>query len=458
MQTAAIAPGAARDTLGPGSARGMKPVRVTRLFAIVAGLAALGGAVAYACAGGDDSPAWSIAKKDYDRYGNSAALMPGNDTRVNLMLLLADRGEPLNLAPGAGPPTPFFEWAELRDRSGPKQPEDDADPSRCQTAQSGAAAFAAAVRANRSVTPAEAGALIAARNALEPTCGPTGEGAGGPPVATPAALNFVTYLEAAEDFYGGDFEAAANRYARLVGAGDPWLRETAAYMVGRNALNQAVNSAIDDYGYMERKKIDQAAVAAAGRGFGDYLRQYPGGRYAASARGLMRRVYWLAGQSGELAAEYAKMLGAGAMTRTRLVQEIDIKLLEEGQRDFADPLLLAVSDLQRMRYGPTDSWAKPITRAELESQRRHFAGHEALFDYLRAAEAYFVRKQPREVLRIIPDAARTPRSPTCSSAGRCFAARRCRRWATATRAAFSPKCSAAPASRSSAMRWSWRWR
>ena len=103
------------------------------------------------------------------------------------------------------------------------------------------------------------------------------------------------------------------------------------------------------------------------------------------------------------------MLATRAVPRNRLVQEIDIKLLEEGNRDFADPLLLAVSDLQRMRYGPADSWAKPITRAELESQRRHFAGHEQLFDYLRAAEAYFVRQQPREVLRIIPDAARTPR-------------------------------------------------
>ena len=39
----------------------------------------------------DTSPTFSLTKLAYDPYGNLALLSPANDTRVNLMLLLADR-------------------------------------------------------------------------------------------------------------------------------------------------------------------------------------------------------------------------------------------------------------------------------------------------------------------------------------------------------------------------------
>jgi hypothetical protein len=50
-----------------------------------------------------------------------------------------------------------------------------------------------------------------------------------------------------------------------------------------------------------------------------------------------------------------------------------------------------------------------LTREELERQAPLFAGHEALFDYLRATDAFYARRDPREVIALIPDAARQAR-------------------------------------------------
>ena len=47
-----------------------------------------------------------------------------------------------------------------------------------------------------------------------------------------------------------------------------------------------------------------------------------------------------------------------------------------------------------------------LTREELEGQKRYFQSQPDLFGYLLAAEAFYHRQQPREVLSLIPDAAR----------------------------------------------------
>ncbi|MCW3798257.1 hypothetical protein OMW55_10635 [Sphingomonas sp. BN140010] len=45
----------------------------------------------FSCAGGDDTPLFDLAKR-YDITANSAWLSPANDTRANLLMLLADGG------------------------------------------------------------------------------------------------------------------------------------------------------------------------------------------------------------------------------------------------------------------------------------------------------------------------------------------------------------------------------
>ena len=67
-------------------------------------------------------------------------------------------------------------------------------------------------------------------------------------------------------------------------------------------------------------------------------------------------------------------------------------------------VLLAVADLQKMRSHPDSDCCTPITAAEIEAQRVRFGSETALFDYVRAAHAFFVDHDTARVLQLIPDA------------------------------------------------------
>jgi hypothetical protein len=401
-------------------------MRKSALVALGVAAGVVSAITGYACADGGYSPSWELAKDSYDPGGSSAMLTPGNDTRVNLLLLLADRrGTTVRdlAAKQEGPPLVLFPWRIMSAAALPVAGEDSGgwtEPSRCQTNASGAADFIAALRANRRIPADEKIRLEAARTRFVANCG-----GGNPPpepggATSPAGRAFATYLTAAADFYAGRFEQARTGFAALAGAPDPWLRESGLYMVARTELNRAQISSFDEYGSLaEPEKRDTAAIAAAGTALMAYLQAYPSGRYASSARGLNRRVAWLLGHDDALASAFDRQLGQagafdGAATDIDLIDEIDLKLLSGKGPESRDPVLLAVIDLQRMRceddyQTPAEDCEPQITRAELERQAPVFARHRALFDYLRAAEAYFVRKQPREVLALIPDAARQAR-------------------------------------------------
>jgi hypothetical protein len=394
----------------------------------VAAAFAVAGVVAYACADVGQSPTWELAKDYYDSGGNGAFLTPGNDTRVNLLMLLADRRGTMVRHPAArteGPPLVLFPWKVMAAAAEAPAAEsvtgESGEASRCQTRASGAAAFAAALRANPQVAQPEKQRLEAARAAFVPDC--SGPAAPSPSVAaaSPAGRAFADYLRAAGDFYGGRFEAARGGFAGLAAAPDRWLRETALYMVARNELNRAQQASFDEYGSLaEPDRRDLPGIAAAGAAFEAYLKAYPDGLYAKSARGLTRRVAWLGGKREALAAAFDRQLSGpgpfdGASGATSLPEEIDLTLLNDGGGGASrDPLLLAVADLQRMRC--VDDFETPgkdctprLGRDELERQAPLFKRDPALFGYLRAAEAYFVRRQPREVLALIPDSTRQKR-------------------------------------------------
>jgi hypothetical protein len=382
------------------------------------------GAVVRACVGGDDEPAWTLVKPQLDPGGNAAMLLPSNDTRVNLLLLLADRRGAAVHDPRAkevGPPLALFSWVVMSNRAVPPHADfDNSYGTRCQSNGAGQAAFIAAVRASTRVSEEQRHALIRARQMLG-SCGtaplPDAELHALPKVDR----EFGAYLVAARDFYAGGFDQAAAVFKSLARASDPWVRETAAYMVGRSLINRALADSIDEYGGLALPaKRDARSAAAAGAAFQLYLRAYPRGRYAASARGLMRRVYWLSGDSPALAAEYDRELAIGtALDSTgavALANEIDNKLpLPAMQPKIAhDPLLLAVVDLHRVRQPESEEarsgcCGPAISRSEIEAQRPLFGNDTDLFDYVRAAHALFIGNRPREVREIIPDAARQAR-------------------------------------------------
>ncbi|HEX8644657.1 MAG TPA: hypothetical protein VF702_12175 [Allosphingosinicella sp.] len=400
-------------------------IKRARAGFLVVALAA-GAVTAWACADPGVEPIWAIAKDRYDSGGGSAVLTPGNDTRVNLLLLLADRRGETVRDPAArreGPPLVIFPWSAMSQAAprAPAPPDEGWEPSRCQSHRAGAAGFIAALRANPRLGEEERQRLASARTSFVPDCSSGAVAVQTVATQTPAGRAFASYLAAAADFYAGRFAEARARFAALADAPDPWVRETALYMVARSELNRAQLSSFDDYGWLAPpERRDLAAVAAAGAGLEAYLRAYPNGRYASSARGLTRRVAWLAGDREALAAAVARQIAAGSAfdgqaDAVAFINEIDNSLLS-GETPPAprNPLLLAVVDLQRMRcLAYSDQSGPPcperIGREELERQAPLFAGEEALFGYLRASEAFYVRSAPREVISLIPDAARQPR-------------------------------------------------
>ena len=373
--------------------------------------------------------AWKLRHRDLTGCDSVAMLAPGNDTRVNLVLLMNRNGKrpsPSPATPSEPHPGPLFDWGTFQRWTFPNpatvvdEDRAEGEGSRCRSDAGGIADVVDAVGAARKLTAPERSALVAARKALHPTCsgeGPDTAATGNAATAfgSPTAKAFAAYLQGAEAFYAGRFDTATARFASLQKVDDPWLRETASYMLGRVEVNRAQIGAFDEYGYRDNKHpADAAVVASAEQSLRQYLRSYPEGHYALSARGLIRRVYWLAAERPKLAAEYAALFAQTPDRRgvddSDLAEEIDNKLLPQlTVEDTADPILLAVIDLQLMRGADADAPADAkLSQAALEAQRPRFARDPALFEHLLACYAFYVMKRPADVLRLVADAARQP--------------------------------------------------
>lgn len=360
---------------------------------------------------------------------NRAFLDPGNETRVNLLLLTAPpppMSEP-------GPSTQwdqrrygntFFSWEHVMAVYG-RLPASErlayADAgSRCDSLSAGHDAFIAAIKASKLLRVQERDTLAAARMALVADC--TGVSH---PIADRFAAGvtsrtgkaYLAYLAAADAFYAGDWDKAARQFALLSHARDPWLAETAHYMAIRVALNAAQRDSFNDYGdFSGIEHVDQAAAQRGKAAIEAYLERYPDGLYTDSARGLLRRALWLTGDTVAIAGEYERVLAhtpPGGQEALLLIQEIDRKLFQApgAAKAIRTPLLLAAFDLMRMRYsrkaaavslmiGPAmtgkydpseaDREELKLTGDMLEAQQPIFAGHPDLFRYLLAVHAYYV--------------------------------------------------------------------
>ncbi len=278
-------------------------------------------------------------------------LAPGNDTRANLRLLLADAGhwrlveappseeeklEGYGLVPfglfrllpgdGSQPPAPSAAseaetpppapapspLAELARQMGAEAlPEKiagaeffEGEGSRCRSNdQDSALAFLRQVR-DAGLGEAETKALANSRLDLLGACGWEQEELGGvlaQGVESAAGKAFATYLEAAANFYSGRFDEAEQGFKALQDVSQPWLKETALYLQARTLLNAAQQNAFDDMGFPELQNVDKARLEQTRSALEAYLQAYPKGLYAASAKGLQRRVHWLAGDQKLLA-------------------------------------------------------------------------------------------------------------------------------------------------------------
>jgi hypothetical protein len=396
-------------------------LRLLLPLAIIA-MACLPAAVARASGDFECDTTWKLAKSVYTDCDEVPLLSPGNDSRVNLQLLLLDAGRvKIGSPPASDPPTPPIADSAapftLQDFSlllGAKAPtSDDSDyasgeGSRCRSNDSGAAAFETALAAS-AVPAAERDSLVAARKAVAPACdAPSPAAAYQPPadVRSPLGRQFASYLAGVAEFYGGDWDDAHRDFTAAAASSQPWLKETARYMLGRAALNQAQATAFGDYGELTAANVDAGALKASDAAFKAYLVAYPKGLYAASAQGLLRRVAWLGGAQPQLASDYAQaFLSAGPAERNvsvpDLVVEADNKLLTQAApADIRDPMLLAARDLMAMRRDPNAKQpdANLIKYEDLEAQRPVFAAQPELFTFLLAAHRFYVEADPAGAL------------------------------------------------------------
>ncbi|WP_026868455.1 tetratricopeptide repeat protein [Inquilinus limosus] len=357
------------------------------------------------------SVVWSLKQDGLDGCNNLPFLSPANDSRVNLRLLMADRGlQPLP----DGPPSPYDremgyglvpfpldrllgpeeeavpagapggsdgdaavvetpaaadpDAAALADLSrqiglppeAAKPPAADntnlfasGEGSRCASNDDATArAFLQQLVGSTALSDGERRSLAQARLAMLGSCGGN-HGLVPADVQSPLGRQFADYLRGAVAFYNGDFPQASEAFKALEGSEQPWLQETARYMAARTLLNQAQQNAFDEMGYPKLENVDRTVLAESEKAFEAYLQAYPNGLYAVSAQGLLRRIYWLGDDPTRLAAAYAGLLGqspAEPDALDALVQETDNKLLVSGRSaDVTDPTLLAVMDLMAMR-------------------------------------------------------------------------------------------------------------
>jgi len=379
------------------------------------------------------SASWKLVHTSYTGCDNMAMLQPGNDTRTNLILLMGDlRGHkstpsPLPDLDASGTRREALsDWATFANTLYPpvsRNPDDssdyaDGEGSRCRSNAQGASDFAEAVRSAKRIAETERQALIAARQQLAPDC--AGQSGGAEAVRTaasvaqsPAGKAFAAYLAGTLAFYDGNYDAATAGFSGLRSAPDPWVQETARYMLGRVEVNRAQVDAFDEYGTMNGPEhINQKAIDAGEAALLAYMHDYPNGRYFTSARGLLRRLYWLGGRSSKLAAEYGALMAmdpaARGLSDADLAEEIDNKL-RPGLKvsDAHEPAILAMVDLLNMRRctdgndTPGDC-GEPISRTDLDAQKPLFASNPRLFDFLLAAYAFHVLGRPDEVLAILP--------------------------------------------------------
>jgi hypothetical protein len=409
---------------------------------IIVGLlvAAGAGSIAVACAGDDGQ------EIGWDAESSNALISPTNDTRGNLILLMADRygtrvADPKVMASGIVPfdvGYPVFETRLYPPKKEGEAETGDADAGYglssdnryfaydstmsglCHTNRDGAAAFGAALAAERTVPKFERDQLLAARSQLATACDKARDlrfAIAG--VTSPAGTAYARYLEATRLFYAEDLPAATDAFAQAGNGAPEWVADTAAYMRLRASLAQAIKASVDEWGSIAAPdKRDRAAIAAAIDSRRAYLMRFPNGRYVRSARDFDRRIAWISGDKPALGDAYSRLVAArpqrDSMPDMAVVDEVDRKLLPS--RDgigVADPALLVVIDLMRLRpvEGDTErACCGPLlSRAELDRQRPLFAHDPDLFTYLLAIEAFTSRKQAREVLSLIPDASRQAR-------------------------------------------------
>ncbi len=393
-------------------------------------------------------PTWSVEQHAVNSCSNVPYLSPYNDTGVNLRLLLLDEGlakleiQPDELDGWVNNP---WEWEEYQygqvpfharvflkqyfrsldtddDEGGQYPPSyESAEGTPWITLDTGQVAFEKALEAAVEVPVEERDLLIRTRRDLWQTLFTLHERGESTSeildktfvrrIASPAGTHFLAYLQAVFAFYTERYSEAKALFTALQECEQPWVRETAHYMISRTALLHAEwsgnriqqNNDGSSYTLWTKASIDTTLLGEAVQAIRGYLQRYPSGRYAASARGFFRCCYSLAEDYPALIEEYRWQFehldsAQSNLTVSRFAEEVPITLPTHAQAALLRFWLpLACNDLYRMRRHSDNA----LSLNELQAQRPAFIGHEEVFEYLLAAHHYFIRRAPGQTLTVL---------------------------------------------------------
>lgn len=230
------------------------------------------------------------------------------------------------------------------------------------------------------------------------------------PADSTASL-FHTYLSAATQFYLGNYALAGQLFTALKTSDQPWLNETATYMLMRTALNQSSEKSSGEYGEFDVDKIDKAAATEALAWAQTYLQLWPNGRYADSVNNMTRRIYWYLQDWQQLAKKYEVALQQVSDSKALIsqTQEYDNKAGYEYKiSPFPEaPLVTFITALRALRTNANDE--PYLTQQALDSAKAVFenAGKLPLWNYLQH-NLWLVQKNYAAVIKAIPPAKTLP--------------------------------------------------
>ena len=381
-------------------------------------------------AGSDEycSPDFSLDGSNYNACSNLPVLIPGNDNKTNMTLLLSDLGlariktlkPDLNLWSAQYGSVPFdvslfptIIENKVNNKRKPFKPDQDkvSYEERCISLKQGQQSFTNQVKANKNIPTAEKQLLIDARSKLidcEKSIGLISVN----PNWSVTTRQYASYLNGSILFYNTNFSAASKIYTALSQVEDPWLKETAQYMLIRTELNTAFASAQDQYGDINPDKINHASVKNFFNNITEYLKLYPKGQYVASARGLMRRGLWLTDRQDLLVNEIVWQINHPEsplynLEMDQLPAELDRRVFRSknfNPKLLNEPFLLTTYNLMQMRKTGDENY-KPITWTQLNSQKAFFKTQPELFQYLQAAHLFYVQGKNQDALSYLPKAA-----------------------------------------------------
>jgi hypothetical protein len=198
------------------------------------------------------------------------------------------------------------------------------------------------------------------------------------------AQHYKNYLAAAASFYAGDYASAERDFTQLAKSDRPWLAETAQYMLMRTALNKSSQNSVGEYGDFDIAKINREDATQAQTLAQAYLQRFPQGQYAASTRGMLRRINWYLQAWPQLAGLYEQTLQQS--TDAQQLRETVIEYDNVYGMAFYDQSVLEafpdaprVSYIELLRALRLDSNNKPtLKQAQLDASKPVFEQSQKL--------------------------------------------------------------------------------